>query len=228
MNHDDNIKIECLMKNLILLSFLFCGFLACQGQESQTQKQKNEKTTTTQSPNGDWTVHEEYDDDGNLISRDSTYSYSYSSINGQKVSPEEMDSLFSQLHGHFNGKTMQDMMQGLNGMDMDDFMQNFGDMSLNELMEGFGGMDLSELMQDFDENFFADSTFFNDEENEDREKDSSSFHQKMMEQAKKMQEQFFQQHSDPNQRVIPRETPDSKTDRQEQSKPEKDINLKQV
>ncbi len=216
------------MKNLILLSFLFFGFIACQGQENQ--KQKNEKTTTSKSPNENWTVHEQYDDDGNLISRDSTYSYSYSSINGQEVPPEKIDSLLSQIGGHFNGKNMQDLMQGFNGMNMDDFMQNFGDMSLNDFMQGFQGMDLNDFMQGFDEDFLSDSL---SSEGEGDKKDPRDFHQRLMEQMKKMQEQFFQQHPRPNRRVIPRETPSPNGSKAEKGTPsqeqeETDVNLRQV
>lgn len=201
------------MKNIVFLGLLFCGFIACQGQEQKPDK--NKTTTTTQTPHGSWTVNEEYDDNGNLISRDSTYSYSYSSINGQEVSPEEMDSIF--------GRMQSKLPFDLNSDDMGNFMQNFGDMSINDFMQGFGDMDLQGFMQglnDTDTNgFFND--FFNDSDSsstdEKNDAPGKSIHDQMMERMKQFQEQFFQSHPQQGQRVIPRESEQSATETNLQS-----------
>lgn len=168
------------MKNLILFGCLFCGFVACQGQEGQAHK--NSKTTTEKSPHENWTVHENYDENGNLISRDSTYSYSYAAVNGQEIPAEKMDSLFNQMHSQFSN---------IHGMDLQDFMQNFK------------GMDFDELLQDIPDDFFS-APFFDDSLGTDHQ----NLHQQLREKMKHFQEQFFQQSSP---RSIPRENPDQET-----------------
>ncbi len=170
------------MKNLILFGCLCCGFLACQGQESPVHK--NSKTITQKSPHENWTVHENYDEDGNLISKDSTYSYSYATVNGQEIPAEKMDSIFNQMHSQFSD---------IHGRDLQDLMQNFDAMDLDGFFEGFP------------DDFFS-SPFFN---NDSLDTGHQDLHEQLREKMKHFQQQFFQQS---NPRSIPRETPDQETE----------------
>ncbi len=92
------------MQKLLFLGLLLFSFTACHSQEQQS-KNGSKTSITQQTPHGSWTVHKRFDANGNLISKDSTYTYSYSSINGQPVSPEKMDSIQQlmrqQMQAHF-------------------------------------------------------------------------------------------------------------------------------
>ena len=74
------------MKNLSILLIVF--FLsACNGQtKSNKEAQKND----TIKPQTKITVHKEYDEQGNLISLDSTYSYFYSNIKNDSILEREI------------------------------------------------------------------------------------------------------------------------------------------
>lgn len=54
-------------------------------------------TKSEKTPNGNWQVHKEYDEQGNLVSMDSIYSYSRYS-NGMQLEPQERDSLMQKIH----------------------------------------------------------------------------------------------------------------------------------
>lgn len=55
-------------------------------------------TKSEKTPNGNWQVHKEYDEQGNLVSMDSIYSYSRYS-NGMQLEPQERDSLMQKMGG---------------------------------------------------------------------------------------------------------------------------------
>jgi hypothetical protein len=78
---------------IMLLSFLVGG---CNGQKNQNEKSAKQLalTDTTYRPKVDVRVNKKYDDKGNLIQYDSTYSYYYSSP-GMFENSISSDSLFS-------------------------------------------------------------------------------------------------------------------------------------
>ena len=83
------------MKQLMVLTIVvFLGYLNCNGQiaDNGIDKGKN-------SPKKNIKVNKEYDDQGNLIRYDSTYSYSYSSMDNDSI---PADSIFSMFRDHFN------------------------------------------------------------------------------------------------------------------------------
>ncbi|MCK0131155.1 hypothetical protein MWU59_06515 [Flavobacteriaceae bacterium F08102] len=97
------------MRKLIVLgSFLGFLSLSCQGQVEKSTQEKNEN-----KPKTSYQVHKEYDEDGNLIRLDSTYSYVYSNTT---MDPEELKefmknfnkmSNFSDLDSLFNFGSFQ-------------------------------------------------------------------------------------------------------------------------
>lgn len=173
------------MKNLMYVAFLLVGFFSAQAQ------QKTESTTQSM-PEGQWTVHKQYDEKGNLIAKDSTYSYS--SINGRPVSPEEADSLLKSLKKHIpeefmssgffdnlDGNSISELMNGFDSQEMrklmndfhdgkfDDLLQGFDLNSLDSFFEDFSNDDFTELLEEFnfdsiDESFFKD--FYNSQDEE--------------------------------------------------------------
>ncbi|MBT8301728.1 MAG: hypothetical protein KJO63_10370, partial [Maribacter sp.] len=73
------------MKRIIAI-LVVLTFMGCKGQEKEKKDvSKEEKQEKPQEPNGQWEVHREYDEAGNLIKYDSIYSYSYSNKNGDSV-----------------------------------------------------------------------------------------------------------------------------------------------
>jgi len=70
-------KIYKKMKKIILLIFVFSlTFISCNGQKNENGKGFN----TNPKPETNISVKKKYDENGNLVSVDSTYSYVYSNI----------------------------------------------------------------------------------------------------------------------------------------------------
>jgi len=91
------------MKNIIAILVLLV-ISGCKGQEKENEEvPKEEKQELAQEPKGQWEVHKEYDDLGNLIKYDSIYSYSYSNIEGDSVKIN-LDSIMDSFRGYFKDK----------------------------------------------------------------------------------------------------------------------------
>jgi hypothetical protein len=85
------------MKQIIFISMLlFMGLTGCDAQKSGKDNQNEKKSDR---PDVDIKVNREYDEDGNLIRYDSTYTYVYSNIDGDI---QLRDSVFSEFMAHFN------------------------------------------------------------------------------------------------------------------------------
>jgi hypothetical protein len=82
------------MKQIVMVVVaVFLGYLNCNGQieNNDTAKDKNNPKTNIK-------VNKEYDNQGNLIRYDSTYSYSYSNMDNDTVFN---DSIFNIVRGHY-------------------------------------------------------------------------------------------------------------------------------
>lgn len=95
------------MRKSVLLSLSLLVMTACHSQD-RTAKTGAVKSKSVKTPKDNWTVHKRYDKNGNLIEKDSVYSYSYSSANGKQVPQAKMDSLLQGLHNrvHMNFGSM--------------------------------------------------------------------------------------------------------------------------
>lgn len=121
------------MKKVVFISILLFSFTACHSQEKHS-KNNAAISSTKKSPQGNWTVHKKYDKNGNLIAKDSTYTYRYSSINHQGATAEQAKQIRQKikdlyenfgLTGDFPGDfTTIDSIQGfLNGINFNAIQQ---------------------------------------------------------------------------------------------------------
>lgn len=92
------------MKKLIFLVLLSLQVLGCNSQKNKAVEiVKDPVISDTTQPQVNIRVNKKYDDKGNLIQYDSTYSYYYSSQSGN-VQQLSSDSLFTQLRSKFRTK----------------------------------------------------------------------------------------------------------------------------
>ena len=143
------------MKKLALITLSLGFFWSCSSQTEKATSSKNYEDIKGKSPQGNWEVHKEFDERGNLIRKDSTYSYSWSSVNGREVNPQEMDSLMANAR-----KMMQSHMQSFNSSGFESSFEDdfFGESIMN--------MDPSEIrkrmmqrMQEMQAQFFGNENF---------------------------------------------------------------------
>jgi len=88
------------MKKAIIFTVLVSLMLT--GCNGQNKLEKTSEKKDTIKPEIDIKVHKEYDEDGNLISVDSTYSYFYSNIKNDSLLEKEIFDRFKHnFKGHF-------------------------------------------------------------------------------------------------------------------------------
>ncbi|WP_456378267.1 hypothetical protein [Lutibacter sp.] len=85
------------MKKLVFIVISLFIFYSCQSQVNKDEIKKNEPKTNI-------VVHKEYDEDGNLIRIDSSYSYVYSNIKNDSILEEK---LFENLKLSFNNRSKE-------------------------------------------------------------------------------------------------------------------------
>jgi hypothetical protein len=78
----------------IVITTLFCN---CNGQESN---KKNELQKGKDEPQVNYKVNKEYDENGNLIRYDSTYSYYYSNVENDSVAKDSIIDVFKNQLNH--------------------------------------------------------------------------------------------------------------------------------
>lgn len=98
------------MKTIALVLALSIGLIGCNGQEKKSETAKSQTPATElkkeqeQVPKGSWRVNKELDEFGNLIKYDSVYTYSYSTLNGEEVNIEDVDSVIQSFRSYFQDK----------------------------------------------------------------------------------------------------------------------------
>ncbi len=94
-----------MKKLMILTSVLLLGLYSCSPKkEAQSDKLLEAKLIDTIKPKTNYRVHKEYDENGNLISVDSTYSYFYSNKN---IDPKRQKEIFEQFEQEFRTRMPQ-------------------------------------------------------------------------------------------------------------------------
>ncbi|KAA3642427.1 MAG: hypothetical protein DWP98_14165 [Bacteroidetes bacterium] len=87
------------MKTTVLALIATMFFTACNAQESSEKQSKNSSLKNT--PKESWTVNKELDENGNIIRYDSTYTWTYTNMDGDSVSVK-MDSVLKSFNSYFN------------------------------------------------------------------------------------------------------------------------------
>lgn len=96
--------------NLIVISFLMV-MSSCNAQDKNNSKELTltepsvKMTDPRTKPDICYKVNKQYDDKGNIIRYDSTYSYSYSGAKGANLDLQK-DSVFSNFKSHFGNSSL--------------------------------------------------------------------------------------------------------------------------
>ena len=120
------------MKRVVIFLIFPLLVSACQAQNDKKPQKGNSKISQdqvpiTRQPKVDVKVNKKYDDNGNLVGYDSTYSWSYSTIQGDTVNIDA-DSAFSQFKPLFDthfpnfSPNLYDDFFGLDSSFYQDFM----------------------------------------------------------------------------------------------------------
>ncbi len=86
------------MKNIVLLIVVMALFTGCEAQSNKEEKDSKAEAKGLVKPQTDYKVNKEYDENGNLIGYDSTYTYYYSNIDKDAL---KKDSIFKEFNKHF-------------------------------------------------------------------------------------------------------------------------------
>jgi hypothetical protein len=89
------------MKKLVIICTIFLLAVGCQAQSDKTKRSIVHNFSDTTQPKVNWKVNKQYDDKGNLISYDSTYTWTYSRKNSKDVSIN-IDSVMTAFRTQFN------------------------------------------------------------------------------------------------------------------------------
>ena len=81
--------------NILIIVWALFGIVSCNSQGLDTKKKKDDKN----HPKEEITVNRKFDEDGNLIEFDSTYSSYYSNIEGDTIA---VDSIMNNFNLYFN------------------------------------------------------------------------------------------------------------------------------
>ena len=88
------------MKNIMIVLLSFFTLVSCNGQtKNEKDKKETEISKEVIKPKIDYKVDKEYDENGNLIRYDSTYTYYYSNMDKDAMMK---DSIFKKFNEHFN------------------------------------------------------------------------------------------------------------------------------
>lgn len=121
------------MRTLILLMMLTLTFAGCNAQEKKEKDLSGTQAENAEKPRGNWKVNKEFDENGNLISYDSTYVYSWSSGEGDSLVMPNSDEIFRNFRQYFYGQPgttgllnsfMNDSLYGESDFFKDDFFSN--------------------------------------------------------------------------------------------------------
>lgn len=121
------------MKTLVVAMAVALFTLGCSAQEGHEKGSEKSvlKKDQKNSPKESWTVKKEMDENGNVIGYDSTYTWSYSTMNGDSVNVN-IDSLMHSIHSYFDqtmpsvwNHSLMDPMLGDSLLQHDFFSDNY-------------------------------------------------------------------------------------------------------
>ena len=155
------------MRKIVTLFSVLFVFVSCNAQEDKDNKlsQNNDPELAEAKPKESWKVDKEFDEDGNLIRLDSTYTWSFSS-DGKEVSPETIDSLMDNFRLRLNS----------------DYPSMF-----NDDLFGFFTRDSIGTNSFFQEDFFMKNWQNRMEEMEEMIQKSDSIHKEYLDEFRKKQ-----------------------------------------
>lgn len=96
--------MKTLFVTLVVALFTFGCNAQNQTEKGTVKKEKKNNQEVQNTPKESWTVKKELDDHGNVIGIDSTYTWSYSTVNGDSLNVN-VDSLMQSIQSYF-GKSM--------------------------------------------------------------------------------------------------------------------------
>jgi|GEM_PF-6615072 len=136
-----------MKKVILLISILFFSW--------NFSAQEREEIFSESGPEGSWTVTKKYDAQGNLIAKDSIYSFS--SFNEEQISPEEAEKLWKEFSQNsdfsffFEEIDLEDLKKRVREFDKDFFEDMFGNFDMENFQHDFNlPKDLQEWLNDFD------------------------------------------------------------------------------
>lgn len=98
------------MKVIAFILALTLSLSGCNAQDEQKDPTARDRSSAEIQknpgfePKGSWTVNKELDENGNLIRYDSTYTYSYSSRNGDTMKIRNVDSVIRSFQNYFEDR----------------------------------------------------------------------------------------------------------------------------
>lgn len=94
---------------ILLLIAVLISFSSCNAQEKESKKNaSNADKGELNKPDASWKVNREYDENGNLISYDSTYVYSYSNVEGDTLFDRNMEEMILKFHRYLENQGMRE------------------------------------------------------------------------------------------------------------------------
>ncbi len=133
------------MKRLALLSLAAILAVSCQAQSDSSQDFALAQTQRDSvKPKGQWSVHKEVDEQGNIIRYDSIYSWSSSGNDARTLQNIDPDSLMSQMRERMRssfGMMQEDPFAGFFGSDSIERDPFINDFFKDDPFDGFPTMD---------------------------------------------------------------------------------------
>jgi hypothetical protein len=108
------------MKKIVLITIVISSFFACNAQD------KKEDSTLKNEPKEKWSVNKKVDENGNITHYDSTYSWTYSTQDGN-LSTVNLDSIMNSFDDFFKHKSPFNWNQDFSFFPSNDslLMENF-------------------------------------------------------------------------------------------------------
>ncbi len=165
---------------ILILVLILSGMFSCQSQEKKDRETALKTDKEITKPKGSWKVNREYDENGNLVGYDSTYTYSYNSVDGDTISSENMDEVITHFQQFLNQNGMSDQSALMQSFFNDSIPENahffHGDLFSNHFKSGSIPQQIRE-MDSLHQQFLKENypQFFEQQETEKTEKKETKY-----------------------------------------------------